>query len=239
MSMFSTNSAATPAMPARVQPGRVRTQALILDDSEVDRSRIRRMSRTADIDVTFTEAATIQEFGAKLDTQTFDIVLLDYRLVQGDGLIALEMLRRHPNQEDTPSIMIAGEGQIQVAVDALKGGCSDYLIKENLTPDLLGRAIVHAIEKTELKASLSEEESMRSSLQSSLGRFSETCGAEMRTILSGMLRRSRGMRRNPAAITEDDVAGLEKSCERLWEFLEEFRVFVSDAADRRTPRRVN
>ena len=87
-----------------------------------------------------------------------------------------------------------------------------------------------AVEASELRVSLSAEEDLRRAMQSSLGRFSASCASEMRSILSGMLRRTRDMRREPAKVTPNDIQGLEGSCERLWDFLEEFRSFVADAA---------
>ena len=209
------------------------SRALILDDSEVDRTRLRRICRQAELDLEFKQCGSIPEFAAMLDGPAFDIVFLDYRLVQGDGLIALDMLRRHPIQKSAAAIMIAGEAQIQVAVDALKNGCNDFIVKENLGPNLIYRAVRNAMENRALKSALSSEEENRVRMQASLGRFAKSCGAEMRTILSSMLRHSRAMRRQAAsgaALGPDDLAAMEKSCERLWDFLEEFQAFVSEAS---------
>lgn len=210
-----------------------RKRALILDDSEVDRTRIRRICRQAELDLEFQQSDSIQDFAAKLDGPAFDIVFLDYRLVQGDGLIALEMLRRHPVQKAAAAIMIAGEAQIQVAVDALKNGCNDFIVKENLVPSLIYRAVTNALENRALRSALSSEEENRVRMQASLSRFAKSCGAEMRTILSSMLRHSRAMRRQAAggtALAAEDLGAMENSCERLWDFLEEFQAFVSEAS---------
>lgn len=213
-------------------------RALILDDSEVDRKRITRLSKQADLDLDFVEAATIAEFAAHLDGPLLDIVFLDYQLVQGDGLIALDMLRRHPIQKKAAAIMVAGEGQIQVAVDAIKNGCSDYIVKSNLSPDMMVRAVSNALEKSTLRSALRDEEDLRAAMQRSLSRFALSCGSEMRSILSAMLRQSRTMRRQVASggvLLPDDFAGIEHSCQRLWDFLEEFHDFVSDAAENKGP----
>lgn len=210
-----------------------KSRALILDDSEVDRTRIRRICRQAELDLEFQQSGNIQDFAEKLDGPSFDIVFLDYRLVQGDGLIALEMLRRHPIQKSAAAIMIAGEAQIQVAVDALKNGCNDFIVKENLGPNLIYRAVSNALENRALRTALTSEEQNRERMQASLSRFAKSCGAEMRTILSSMLRHSRAMRRQAAggtALSAEDLTAMEKSCERLWDFLEEFQAFVSEAS---------
>ncbi len=214
-------------------------RALILDDNEVDRTRIRRLCRQADLDLVFAQAASISQFAEKLDGPAFDIVFLDYQLVQGDGLIALDMLKRHPLQRKAAAIMVAGEGQIQVAIDAIKNGCNDYIIKNNLSADTILRAVSNALEKSNLRTALMDEEELRASMQRSLSRFALSCGSEMRSILSAMLRQSRTMRRQVIGgetVMPDDFAGIEQSCQRLWDFLEEFHAFVSDAADEKQVR---
>ena len=208
-------------------------RAIVLDDSEVDRTRLKRLCRQAELDLELHQCGSIQEFSQKLDGPAFDLVFLDYQLVQGDGLIALEMLRNHPIQKQAAAIMIAGEGQIQVAVDALKNGCNDFIVKDNLGPNLLFRAVSNALEKRALRSALTDEEEHRARMQASLARFADSCGAEMRSILSSMLRHARGMRRHAAsggAPSPEDFGGIEKSCERLWDFLEEFQAFVSEAS---------
>lgn len=213
-------------------------KALILDDSEVDRTRIRRICKSADLDMTFTEVRDIAEFRSAIDDEEFDIIFVDYILAQGDGLIALEILSRHDVQERAASIMVAGQGQIQVAIDAMKRGCSDYIIKENLTPDVMSRAVRNAIEKTELRAALDTEEEAREAIKKTLKRFEAECAREMRTILSAMLRQSRDMKRqasNGMAVAASDIASFETSCSRLWEFLNDFQTFVSETAEQAVP----
>ncbi len=222
--------------PAMKMAADLPIKALILDDSEADRIRLRRICRETAADIDFAEAASIAEFAAKIDQDRFDIFFIDYRLAQGDGLIALEMLKRHPAQKRSAAIMVAGEGQIQVEVDAMKNGCSDFLLKDMMGPEMLSRAISNAL----LTIDGSVEVSKAGSVHAGLARFAEGSGAEMRSILSSMLRRTRGLRhkaRTGLGIDVGDLSALDASCARLWEFLEEYQAFVSEFAKK--PRRLN
>jgi len=65
-----------------------------------------------------------------------DCLLLDYDLPDLDGLEILSEL----SPLTFPTIMLTGEGTEQVAVQALKRGAQDYLIKEEITPSKLSHA---------------------------------------------------------------------------------------------------
>lgn len=182
-------------------------RALLLDDSRVDRMRIMRLCDSADVELTFDEAGSLHEFKAALDQTVYDLCLIDYRLPEGDGLIALELLSRHPMQREAKTLMIAGDSQIQVAIDAMKSGCSDFLLKDHLTEDRLIRAI-EAVQRDQSGPKFVPE----------AGAFAREHGGEMRAILSGMLRQVRNLRRVGGPSVE--VEAIEASCARLWNFLE-------------------
>lgn len=209
-------------------------RALILDDSEMDRMRLRRMCQAAELSLEIDEVSTIREFEAALDERDYALVFLDYLLVQGDGLIALEMLRRHPAQGSAAAIMIAGLGQIQVAIDALKRGCSDYIIKENLSPDVLTRAVgaaLKVIDPVETARVLDERDTQ---VRSAIAKFESEAVGEIRTCLSGIMRRTRslkGMVHGGQPLEPGVVDGLEASCTRLWDYLGKMQHMFAESVD--------
>lgn len=77
-----------------------------------------------------------------------DLIISDHTLPQFDGLSALELAREH--RPDTPFLFYSGTLGEASAVDALKHGASDYVVKGNL--QRLGPAIQRAIEEAQLRA---------------------------------------------------------------------------------------
>jgi len=78
-------------------------------------------------------AASLQALWEALSSQKFDILLLDYKLSDGNGLEVLEELPQRGYH--LPVIMITGQGDERLAVQAMQLGAADYLIKG--TEDLL------------------------------------------------------------------------------------------------------
>lgn len=74
--------------------------------------------------------ATLGRIGLELWQQHQpDAVLLDYRLPDLDGLEFLAKLQPFPQQPCFPVIMVTGQGNEAIAVQAMKAGAQDYLIK--------------------------------------------------------------------------------------------------------------
>lgn len=83
-----------------------------------------------------------------------DVCLLDYRLGAHDGL---DLLREAKTEGLLmPIIFMTGYGDYNVDVEAMKMGAADYLVKGDITPYLLERAIRYAVDKAASWAALQE-----------------------------------------------------------------------------------
>lgn len=197
---------------------------LVLDDSEVDRTTIVRLCEKAGLNCNVTEAETLDAFINRLEDTAFDLIFIDYHLGAHTGLEALEIAVHHPDQTNAAAIMIAGEGQIDIAVEAMRQGCGDYLTKSMLTVDSLQKSIATAIERRAIQEEFATENQARRSLEASVRRYAEASTAEMRQLLAGTLRRVRLMRRHKAGPDYvRDLSTLEIDIDRLWEALPNFR----------------
>lgn len=87
-----------------------------------------------------------------LEANTFDIILLDYRLPDGNGLDALvEINNRHYK---VPVIMVTGQGNERVAARAMQLGAVDYLIKGGNHLVTLPAVIERAVRAYQLQQSV-------------------------------------------------------------------------------------
>ena len=98
---------------------------LIIEDEVSVRSALR--ARLADLGHTVQEAATAGEGLAHLAAGVTELVLLDYKLPDADGLEVLERIRRE--WPDVAVVVMTGFANVGVAVQAMRLGAADYVTK--------------------------------------------------------------------------------------------------------------
>ncbi len=97
-----------------------------------------------------------REAQEQLRNDCFDIVLLDLSLPDSHGLETLTRLREVA--PDTPMVVMTGFNDEAAALDAVRMGAQDYLVKGQITTQLLVRAIRYAIERSQTLQLLQESE---------------------------------------------------------------------------------
>jgi len=112
--------------PAPSQPLRVLLVEHDTADIELCRDVLKRAGFTLDLRV----AATAEQFAACLGDADFDVVLADYRLPEWNGMEALELL--HKQSRDIPFILVTGTLGDESAVECIKQGATDYVLKDRL-----------------------------------------------------------------------------------------------------------
>lgn len=73
-------------------------------------------------------APTIADARRRLAARTYDLLLLDFRLPDGDGIQLLREIRG--SGVDTPTLFVTTAASAKLAVDAMKLGADDYVVKE-------------------------------------------------------------------------------------------------------------
>ena len=135
------------------------TRALIVEDLPTDAELCEREVRRVLPRCEFRRVETPEDFLAALDSFQPDLILSDFKLPHFDGLSALKLARERTLE--TPFIIITASQNEDTAVECLKAGAWDYVIKEHIRR--LGRAVLGALDQKRLRAErlLAEERSRR------------------------------------------------------------------------------
>lgn len=134
-----------------------KTKVLVIDDDEDDYVIVRDLISefkhgTYDLEwINNYEAAA-----AKIEACEHDIYLVDYRLGGRSGLDLLRLYKDVNNCD--PFIILTGKGDINIDLDAMSLGASDYLVKSTLNPDILERVIRYSVEKARTTRQLLDQE---------------------------------------------------------------------------------
>jgi PAS domain S-box-containing protein len=124
---------------------------LHLEDNPNDAELIQAVLETEGIISHVTRVETQADFFASIEHGDFDLILADYTLPSFDGLSALKIASE--KCPDVPFIFVSGTLGEEVAIEALKIGATDYLLKERLSRIVpsVQRALREANERTERK----------------------------------------------------------------------------------------
>jgi len=123
---------------------------LLVDDNPQDRHLVLRELRLAYPTATILEAVDQEQFDLLLASHPFDVVVTDYHLHWSDGIQVLRAVKaRAPH---CPVIMFTGTGNEEVAVEAMKHGLDDYIIKSVKHLVRLRAAVEAVVDRAEDRA---------------------------------------------------------------------------------------
>jgi len=124
-------------------------KVLIVEDAEDDAKLALRALRHGGFDPTYRRVQTAAELETALAQERWDAVISDFSMPGFTGLDALRILRAVGL--DIPFILISGTIGEETAVDAMKAGASDYLMKKSLAR--LAPALKRELKETQVRAS--------------------------------------------------------------------------------------
>jgi signal transduction histidine kinase len=142
---------------------------LHLEDSVLDHDIVRRTLRKADMAFEISRVEALEEFTHALQTSVFDVILADYQLPGFTALDAWDVLKSLPLAP--PFILLSGAIGETAAVDAIKLGMSDYLLKDDLGK--LAHVIRRAIEVKEANRAKEAASTELAASERRLARFAE------------------------------------------------------------------
>lgn len=117
---------------------------LVVDDDVVDREAVRRYLRRTGLPLTIDEGGSAAETLERIAASRYDCLLLDYNLPGVDGAALLQEIRT--TSPGLPVVIMTGQGDEGIAVELMKAGAVDYVMKAALSPERLATGLRHAIE---------------------------------------------------------------------------------------------
>ncbi|HXN23309.1 MAG TPA: diguanylate cyclase [Candidatus Dormibacteraeota bacterium] len=139
-------------------------QLLVIEDSRDDFDLAVRALENAQLHVNAVKVASRESFTSLVATHTYDVILADYRLPGWTGIEALEFLKAQGN--DTPLILVTGALGEEKAIECIKRGVADLILKNRLSA--LPAAVCRAISERTMRVVKKKAET---SLRESEARF--------------------------------------------------------------------
>jgi PAS domain S-box-containing protein len=125
---------------------------LHLEDSDLDAEFVKDRLLKSGLDVAVDRVSDRQTFVHRLKEREYDLILSDYQVPTFEGLAALELALKY--QPETPFLFVSGAMGEELAVETLKRGATDYVLKDRLTrlPAAVNRALAEVRERSERRA---------------------------------------------------------------------------------------
>jgi two-component system sensor histidine kinase/response regulator len=125
-------------------------KVLLIEDDEDDYLITRKIFKSIPSSPFILEwVSTFEEAQAKIDEDTYDLYLVDYRLGEHTGLELLEYA--HPEKRRQPFILLTGVGDSELEWKSLRLAASDYLVKGSFDATLLSRTLYYALQRKQME----------------------------------------------------------------------------------------
>jgi signal transduction histidine kinase len=165
-------------------------RVLLVEDSEDDAALILREFTRAGLHVASQRVDTAAEMSAALAAEAWDLVIADYNLPRFDAPTALNLA--HERDCDLPFIVVSGTIGEETAVEIMRAGAHDYVLKGNLT------RLIPAVQRELREAG---ERRRRRAAELELQRRQET----IRQLAAEVALAEQKERRRTATVIHDDI----------------------------------
>jgi len=125
------------------------------------------LGRTKGAQFNVTTVETLEEALNQVSSGDIDVVMLDLTLPDSSGIGTFASL--HEDSPDLAIVVVSGIEEESLAIDAVRQGAQDYLLKDSLSSTLLSRSLLYAIERNRLNYSLKASEERFRQLAENMG----------------------------------------------------------------------
>lgn len=125
---------------------------LIVDDDEIDIAIVKRaLTSSLQNNYQVQYADSVANGLAMIDTESFDIILLDYHMPEVNGIEMIIEIRSRPNLGNTAIIVISAAQGSSIALNCIEAGAQDFIPKSDVSYIKLHQAIIHSTKRFEME----------------------------------------------------------------------------------------
>ena len=129
---------------------------LVIEDNPGDYRLVSEYLEGSFHNTTIFHADTLQKGIALIEKERIDIILLDLTLTDRMGIETFHAV--NAKAPHVPVIILTGLEDTALALETLKIGAQDYIVKDDSSPAVLAKSIQYAIERSKISARLKESE---------------------------------------------------------------------------------
>jgi len=107
----------------------------VVDDDFADRKIVRRIIADYAFEINIVEATSVDEGIQALKEKSFDVILLDYKMPNGNGIELVKKLRAKSDLGSVAIVMMTASENEELAVACLEAGAQDLILKSELQND--------------------------------------------------------------------------------------------------------
>ncbi|MGZ3502971.1 MAG: ATP-binding protein [Vulcanimicrobiaceae bacterium] len=155
-------------------------RVLLVEDNPADALLVEYYLRESKPPAEVVAVDRIQKAIDELRSGSFDAILLDMSLPDGDGLEAVERVRDAAS--GVPIVILSGQQDEELATDAVQSGAQDYLVKGHVDEIILPRALRYAVERQQLLDRLAASETRLQEENALLRRLADAAGRVFSTL---------------------------------------------------------
>jgi len=132
-------------------------KVLLIDDNAADARLVSNyLDQTTLIKTKLIHVTNLKDASDQIAKETFSVIILDLSLKDSQGINTLQRLRNLFPKQILNIIVLTGNIENSIGIEAIRQGAQDFLIKSNLDPDILGKAIRFSIERHQTYRYLNE-----------------------------------------------------------------------------------
>lgn len=136
-------------------PQHLDIHVLLLEDNLAEARLLQEIFKgTVNSQFSLTHVKRLGDAITQLKSKRFDVALLDLTLPDSDGLGSLDALIQ--DAPDLPIVVLTSTNDDELALDAVRHGAQDYLVKRQVNLDILVRSVRYAIERKQAAVALRE-----------------------------------------------------------------------------------